>query len=40
MKNAITNNGIKGVLLTFFLAISLFMMKTTTYIRALGDYVL
>lgn len=40
MKNAITNNGIKGVLLTFFLSISLFMMKTTTYIRALGDYVL
>ena len=40
MKNTITNNGIKGVLLTFFLSILLFMMKTTTYTRALGDYVL
>lgn len=40
MKKAISNNGIKGVLLTFCLSISLFMMIDTTYIRALGDYVL
>lgn len=39
MKKAISNNGIKGILLTFCLSISLFMMIDTTYIRALGDYV-
>lgn len=40
MKNVITNNRIKGVLLIFFLSISYYMMITTTYTRALGDYVL
>lgn len=39
MKKVISNNGIKGILLTFCLSISLFMMIDTTYIRALGDYV-
>lgn len=28
MKNVMTSNGIKGVLLIFFLSISLLMMKT------------
>lgn len=39
MKKLISNNGIKGILLTFCLSISIFMMINTTYIRALGDYV-
>lgn len=39
MKKVISNNGIKGILLIFCLSISLFMMIDTTYIRALGDYV-
>lgn len=40
MKNVITNNRIKGVLLIFFLSSSFYMMKTTTYTRALGDYII
>ncbi|WP_160687722.1 hypothetical protein [Clostridium sp. C2-6-12] len=40
MKKTITNNSIKGVSLIFFLSISFYMMLTTTYTRALGDYVL
>lgn len=40
MKNVITNNRIKGILLIFFLSISFYMMIATTYIRALGDYIL
>lgn len=40
MKNVITSNKIKGIIGIFFLSISFYMMKTTTYTRALGDYVL
>ena len=40
MENVITSNKIKGIIAIFFLSISFYMMKTTTYTRALGDYVL
>lgn len=40
MKNVITSHKIKGSIVIFFLSISFYIMKTTTYTRALGDYVL
>lgn len=40
MKSVITSNKIKGIIAIFLLSISFYMMKTTTYTRALGDYVL
>lgn len=40
MIKRITNKGIKGVLLIFFLSITYYMTITTTYTRALGDYVI